>query len=106
MRSLLSIIALTTAIVAPATFAADQAPPPPREPPGQYDKGSPSKDQMDHSKMAAADFASLVKNKDGKITRDEVPADSPLARHFAMLDTEKDGSLSKAEFDKLHSMRE
>jgi hypothetical protein len=105
MRNLLSAIALTTALVAPAAFAADQAPPP-QEPSGQYDKGSPSKDQKPHSKMAAADFASLDKNKDGKISRDEVPADSPLAAHFAMLDTDKDGSLSKAEFAKLQSMRE
>ena len=101
MRNLLTALALATALVVPAAFAADQQSAPPT---GQYDKTDPQKGQTDHSKMASAEFASLDKNKDGKLTQDEL-ADSPLAAHFSMLDTDKDGSLSKAEFAKGHSMK-
>ena len=103
MRNLLTALALAMALVASAAFAGDQQPAQP--PAGQYDKTSPQKGQMDHSKMATADFASLDKNKDGKLTQDEVPVDNPLAAHFAMLDTDKNGSLSKAEFAKHQSMK-
>ena len=59
---------------------------------------------MEHKKMAAEEFAALDKNKDGKVSKDEVPADDALAAHFSMLDTDKDGSLSKTEFAKHHQM--
>ena len=105
MRNLLSVLALTSALVAPVAFAADQQPAQP--PSGQYDRTTPQKDQQKEQadeKVASADFAALDKNKDGKITEDELPADSPVATHFAMLDTDKDGALSKSEFRKAHSM--
>lgn len=59
---------------------------------------------MDHHKMAADEFASLDKNRDGKLSKAEIPAGHPLAAHFGMLDANKDGTLSKAEFAKHHGM--
>ena len=103
MRNLISVVALATALVATTSFAGDQQPAQP--PSGQYDKSGAQKGQMDHSKMASVDFASLDKNKDGKLTQDEVPADNPLSAHFAMLDADKNGTLSKAEFGKAQSMK-
>ncbi len=70
---------------------------------GQMKKGHDSM-PMDHSKMADAEFTRLDKNKDGKVSKDEIPADSPMLKHFSMLDTDKDGSLSQAEFTKHHGM--
>lgn len=58
----------------------------------------------DHQKMAAAQFAKLDANKDGKLVKAEIPADHPLSAHFSMLDTNNDGSISKAEFDQHHGM--
>lgn len=60
--------------------------------------------KMDQPKMAATEFAALDKNKDGKVSRSEVPASHPLSQHFGMLDGNNDGSLSKAEFAKLKGM--
>lgn len=65
---------------------------------------------MDHSKMhmdhgdSKAEFAKLDKNKDGKLSKAEIPSDNPLTHHFDMLDANKDGSLSAAEFAKHHNM--
>lgn len=41
--------------------------------------------------MAGDQFASLDKNRDGKVTPAEIPAEHLLAPHFGMLDTNKDG---------------
>jgi Ca2+-binding EF-hand superfamily protein len=67
---------------------------------GQMDRSS--KKPADHAKMAANEFASLDKNKDGKLSAAEVPAKSALKPHFSMLDANKDGALSKAEHAKHH----
>lgn len=58
--------------------------------------------KRDHEKMAAEEFVALDKNKDGRLSKAEVPAKNPLAAHFEALDADKDGSLSKAEFAKHH----
>ena len=55
-------------------------------------------------KMAAGEFVKLDANKDGKLSKTEVPAEHPLSAHFDMLDTDKDGSVSKAELDQHHGM--
>jgi len=60
--------------------------------------------QTDHKKMAADEFAALDKNKDGKLTKAELPKDSPVRPHFEMLDADKNGSLSSAEFAGHHGM--
>lgn len=60
--------------------------------------------KVDHTKMAANEFAALDKNNDGKVSRSEVPASNPLIQHFGMLDGNNDGSLSKSELAKQHGM--
>lgn len=75
----------------------------------QQDKTDHSKMDMsgkktDHKKMAADELAALDKNKDGKLTKAELPKDSPVRPHFEMLDADKDGSLSSAEFAGYHGM--
>ena len=58
----------------------------------------------DHQKMAAGEFAKLDKNKDGKLSKAEIPSQHPLYAHFDMLDGNKDGSVSKDEFTQHHDM--
>ena len=68
---------------------------------------------MDHGKMkmdaqhaapSDAEFARLDGNKDGRLSRREVPSTHALSAHFGMLDGNKDGFLTRAEFDKHHGM--
>src|SRR3546814_7881400 len=59
---------------------------------------------MDHGKMADAELVKFDQNKDGKISKSEVPAKHAMTAHFGMLDADKDGSLSQAEFAKHHEM--
>ncbi len=71
----------------------------------QHDKmDMPAMNSSDHQKMAAEEFAKLDKNKDGKLSKAEIPAQHPLYAHFDMLDGNKDGSVSKDEFAKHHGM--
>ncbi|MEO6227868.1 MAG: hypothetical protein ABIO61_08470 [Thermomonas sp.] len=76
----------------------------------QHDKMDHSKMDMagmksaDHQKMAAEEFAKLDKNKDGKLSKAEIPAQHPMYAHFDMLDDNKDGSVSKDEFAQHHGM--
>ncbi|MEO6234233.1 MAG: EF-hand domain-containing protein [Thermomonas sp.] len=58
----------------------------------------------EHKKMAAEEFAKLDKNKDGKLSKTEIPAQHPMYAHFDMLDGNKDGSISKGEFTTHHGM--
>src|SRR5690606_5330565 len=39
----------------------------------------------EHQKMAAEEFAKLDKNKDGKLSKAEIPAQHPMYAHFDML---------------------
>lgn len=47
---------------------------------------------------AQKEFRRLDKNKDGKLSKAEMPATHPMAAHFAMMDANKDGVLSEAEY--------
>ena len=79
---------------------------------GKMDHGKMDHGKMDmsglkspeHQKMAAEEFAKLDKNKDGKLSKAEIPAQHPMYVHFDMLDSNKDGSVSKDEFAKHHGM--
>jgi hypothetical protein len=44
-------------------------------------------------------FAQLDGNRDGMVTRDEIPADHAMAQKFAELDSDGNGSISQSEFD-------
>jgi uncharacterized protein involved in copper resistance len=59
---------------------------------------------MDKAQSQGPDFVALDKNKDGKLSKAEFPANHPLAPHFGMLDTNHDGNLSAAEFARHHGM--
>lgn len=52
----------------------------------------------DMAAMSAAEFARLDTNKDGQLSRSELPKEHKLVAHFGMLDTDKNGTLSAAEF--------
>ena len=60
--------------------------------------------ETDHGKMAETEFNKLDVNKDGKISRAEIPSKHPMNQHFGMLDANKDGSMGRAEFAKHHGM--
>lgn len=50
--------------------------------------------------VASAAFTALDADKNGQVSRAELPQDHKLSAHFAMLDTDKSDSLSPAEFAK------
>lgn len=52
----------------------------------------------DMAAMSAAEFGRLDADKNGQLSRAELPKDHKLAAHFGMLDTDKTGTLSAAEF--------
>jgi hypothetical protein len=50
-------------------------------------------------------FDTLDSNRDGAITRDEIPANHKLATEFSNIDSNGDGRISEAEFDAWKSNR-
>jgi Ca2+-binding EF-hand superfamily protein len=83
-----ALLALTC-LMAPAlpARADDQPPKKPQQPPGQAGQADP-----------AAIFERLDRNKDGFLTKDELP--ERLRDRFDEIDTNKDGKISKEEFVK------
>lgn len=53
---------------------------------------------------AAAMFKRFDANKDGFISREELPSDHPLLPHFGMSDGNRDGKLDAKEFERGLSM--
>lgn len=53
---------------------------------------------------AAATFKRFDANKDGFISREELPSDHPLLPHFGMSDGNRDGKLDAKEFERGLSM--
>lgn len=58
----------------------------------------------DMAAMSAEEFAKLDADKNGQLSRSELPKEHKFAAHFDMLDTDKNGTLSAAEFAKGHGM--
>jgi hypothetical protein len=57
------------------------------------------KKSRDAKRRPRLDFSQLDKNKDGKLTKDELP--EQMQQFFDRLDTNHDGSVSKQEFDEM-----
>ncbi|MFT3756734.1 MAG: hypothetical protein QM769_12500 [Pseudoxanthomonas sp.] len=55
-------------------------------------------------KLSEADFDRLDSDKDGLLSRAEIPANHPLLEHFSMADKSRDGKLDKREFKLALSM--
>jgi HlyD family secretion protein len=62
-------------------------------------KPDASKKSRDARRRPRLDFAQLDKNKDGKLTKDELP--EQMQQFFDRLDTNHDGVVSKQEFDEM-----
>jgi Ca2+-binding EF-hand superfamily protein len=58
----------------------------------------------DMAAMSAEEFAQLDADKNGQLTRTELPQEHKLTAHFDMLDSDKNGTLSAAEFAEGNSM--
>jgi hypothetical protein len=98
MHKFFSAISIAATFAGPAAFAgaAEQNPKYPHHEPSTQPSG-----KMEHRKMAEdEEFASLDRNRDGRLAREEIPVDNPVAAQFEQLDVNKDGGLSKREFAK------
>lgn len=97
-------IAVAAALAAPAAFAHDPKEHDPKTQTQSHDMSTMPMEHTDHDKMAATEFAALDKNKDGRLSKAEIPAKHAVAPHFGMLDANKDGNLSPAEYAKAKGM--
>ena len=82
---------------------------PVKDEPVRSDQGSPmmaqSNAQLDKSTMSLK-FDELDKNRDGFITKDEVPATLELSTSFVNFDDNADGKLSQDEYAKYKPMKD
>lgn len=94
-----NVLILTTLLiaVAPLTSAMADTPPALAMPEAHAAHASAIEKPAKLSKVDEA-FAQFDKNKDGFVTRDEIPAGHALLEHFGMADKDKNGKLSKKEF--------
>ena len=65
---------------------------------GEHDHHAPAK-PADAEKADDAEFAKLDTDKDGFISKSELPAKHPLLPHFGMVDKNRDGKLDRKEFE-------
>ena len=65
---------------------------------GEHDHHAPAKSN-DAEKANDAEFAKLDTDKDGFISKSELPAKHPLLPHFGMVDKNRDGKLDRKEFE-------
>lgn len=86
----------------PAADTMPAATPPAETPPA----ATPPADSMASMPGMAGDemsFASMDKNHDGGVTKDELTATDMLHQHFSVADANADGKLSEAEATKHHA---
>ena len=65
---------------------------------GEHDRHAPAK-PADAEKADDAEFAKLDTDKDGFISKSELPAKHPLLPHFGMVDKNRDAKLDRKEFE-------
>ena len=70
---------------------------------GEHDHHAPAKPTVT-GKADDPAFTKLDTNKDGFISKSELPAKHPLLPHFGMVDKNKDGKLDKKEFESARNM--
>jgi|GEM_PF-1412609 len=89
------ILATLLLVATPLTSAMADTPP---TPPQAHAAHAPAVEKP--AKLSKVDevFAQFDKNKDGFVTRDEIPAGHALLEHFVMADKDKNDKLSKKEF--------
>ncbi len=88
MKSIVSIVAVALLSLSAVTVAAE-----PQSHANLAGRAMPTE-----VTPAQKEFRALDKNKDGKLTKAEMPANHPMAAHFAMMDYNRDGLLSEAEY--------
>lgn len=88
MKNLVSLLAASLLLLSMQTFAS--------EPQAHGKHAGHPKQTVESS--AKKEFRALDKNKDGKVSKAEMPVKHPMAAHYSMMDTNKDGVLSEAEF--------
>lgn len=64
----------------------------------QVDPAPPEQQRMDPIDETTT-FDSLDVDRDGYLSREEIPAEHPLAKNFALADADGDGKLSREEFE-------
>jgi Ca2+-binding EF-hand superfamily protein len=95
MKRGLGILFSLTVMTGGATIAFAQDPPPHTPPPGGVDGPSPGQMRM---QFQVPTFSELDKNKDKKLSRDEMPAQFP-AQVFDRVDTNRDGFVDEEEWN-------
>lgn len=70
---------------------------------GEHDHHAPAKPTVT-GKADDPAFTKLDTNKDGFISKSELPAKHPLLPHFGMVDKNKDGKLDRKEFEAAQRM--
>ncbi|MFY9611737.1 MAG: EF-hand domain-containing protein [Blastocatellia bacterium] len=99
MKRVFGLMFSLTVVTGGAMVGFAQEPPPHMPPPGGF--GSPGGGQMRMQFQMPA-FAELDKNKDKKLSRDEMPAQFP-AQVFDRVDTNRDGFVDEEEWNGMRS---
>ena len=94
---MLRIIAVSAAVMLASAASAQRTPKPSQPGPAPIPRASFIA-EMD------GQFRKMDADKNGQLSRSELPKEHKFAAHFDMLDTDKNGTLSAAEFAKGHGM--
>jgi Ca2+-binding EF-hand superfamily protein len=97
MKKLFGLV-FSLVVMAGAAASANAQEPPPHGPPGGFPPGGGGM----RMQMQMPSFADMDKNKDKKLSRDEVPSQFPQ-QFFDRLDENKDGFIDEPEWDRMQA---